>query len=434
MIVLLAVANGVFAGTEIAVVALRQTRVQELVEKGNRRARAAKALRENPEQFLATVQVGITVVSATAAAFGGASLAARFAPFLAEHGFGPYADEVALGLVVGLVSYLSIVIGELVPKSLALRSAEKYALLVARPILGLSRLAKPIVWFLTQSSNLVLRPFGDRTDFSETRHSAEELQKLVGEAAEAGTVHPEAGEIASRALDFGELVAEDVMVPRQDVVMLSWNAASEEIKALLTEHPHTRMPVYRDSIDNVIGYVNVKDVLKTALNNGPIDLDQVVRPAYFVPEFKPAVELLTEMRKRRAPLAIVVEEQGGTAGIVTFEDLVEELVGEIFSEHEGRASEPLHAQPDGSYIVRGSMPVRDLNRELGLKLPDHGAFSTVAGLCLQLGQRIPRSGERFEFKGGVTLEVLEASPRRIGSLRVTLGKPATDGDEEASSD
>lgn len=428
IILLLILTNGLFSGAEIAVVALRKSRLQELVEGGSGSARAALRLKESPERFLATVQIGITVVSATAAAFGGASIAARIAPLLAQVGWiGAHAEQVALALVIALVSYLSIVIGELVPKSLALQAAETYALLVGRPLLALSWLAKPLVAFLTASSNVLLRPFGDRTTFTESRLSAGELQQLVAEAREAGTVHRDAAEIAARALEFPELTAADVMIPRQDVVMLPRHAPWDDVRRILLEHTHSRMPVYEGRIDNVVGYVSVKDLLALAWEQQLIVLDDVMRPPYFVPESQRAVDLLQNMRSRRLPFAIVVDEQGGTSGIVTIEDLLEELVGEMFNEHAEQGPQLVRREPDGSVLIAGMAPLRDVNRALGIELPEEGDWTTVAGLCLAFSGRIPSEGEAITLPNGLVLEVVDATPRRIRTVRIRLEQEPPEG-------
>lgn len=428
VILLLVIANGIFAGAEIAVVALRRSRVLELVEAGRRGARSVLALRSDPERFLATVQIGITVVSATAAAFGGSTVAARIAPLLDGLGLpARWADRIALALVVAGVSYLSIVVGELVPKSLALRRPEAYALLVARPLLALSWIARPLVRLLTASSNGLLAPLGDRTTFTETRHSAEELQHIVEEAAKAGTVHPQVGEIASRAIDFADLTAGDVMVPREQVVMLPRHASPDDIRRLLLEHGHSRIPVFEDRVDNVIGYVNVKDTLAMAWQRELIVLDDLVRPAYFVPESTPAVELLQELRRRHVLIAMVVDERGGMEGIITMEDLVEELVGEIFSEHVGHEPELFRREAGGTVLLDGAAPVRDVNRSLDLGLPEDEAWNSVAGLCLATAGRIPAPGERIPIEGGLVLEVVDATPRRVRTVRVHSAR----ADEEA---
>jgi putative hemolysin len=426
IIVALIVASGVFAGAEIAIVALRKTRLQELVEEGRAGARALLKLREEPERFLATVQVGITVIGATAAAFGGAAIAERLTPLLVSVGwFSEHADDVALGLVVTGVSYLSVVLGELVPKSLALRGAERYALWVGKPLLLLSWLARPIVWALSSSANLLLKPFGDTTTFTETRHSAEELQHIVEEATKAGTIHPEAGEIVARALELPELRVSDVMVPRQQVIMIPNSTSPEDLQSLLRDHTHSRMPVYEDRIDNVVGYVSIKDLLRAALERKPIVLSQVIRQPYFVPESKKAVELLKDMRQRRMKFAIVVDEQGGISGIITLEDLVEELVGDIFSEHSNHVPQLIKKETGGSAVVSGATPIREVNRSLGVDLPEEGDWTTVAGLSLALAGRVPTMGEVLPLENGVTLEIVDVSPRRVRAVRIRPPAPTS---------
>lgn len=431
----LILANGFFSGSEIALLTLRTARVQELIDRGGGAARAIKQLRDEPENFLATVQVGISVVGATAAAFGGATIATRLQPQVAAIPLlAPYAEEIALGLVVAAVSFLSIVVGELVPKSIALRSAEAYGLIAARPLLWLSFLARPLVWLLTASSNIVLRPFGDRTNFTEARYSPEELQHMVEEATKSGTLHPQAAEIASRAIDMPSLTAFDVMVPRQDVVMLPREATLHEAQRMITERPHTRIPIYEGVRDNVIGYINIKDFAtrsweRSSLAAGSgVDTDrislsslgvaEVMRPPYFVPDAKPAIDLLREMQKERIAIAIIVDERGGMAGIVTIEDLIEELVGEIFSEHAKEGSQSIVPIPNGA-IVTGTTPIREVNRLLDLDLPEGGEWNTIAGLAIGLAGRIPARGTKLTTDNGVEIEVLDASARRVRSLRVT---------------
>lgn len=425
VILALIVANAFFAGAEIAVVAVRKARIEQLAAEGHAAARAVLSLRSAPERFLATVQVGVTVVGATAAAFGGASIAKKLEPLLAQHHWlSAHAEGVSLALVVAAVSYLTIVVGELVPKSLALRSAERFALLVARPLVGLSYLARPVVWAFSASANLLLRPFGDKTTFTETRHSAHELQQLVEEAGLAGTVNAEAAEIATRALELPELVASDVMVYRGDVIAIPLDIEQGALRRVLLEQTKTRIPVYKQRIDDVVGYINVKDLLSLAWEQRLIVLADVIRPPFFVPTTMNAVELIKEMRRRHQPLAIVVDEHGGMAGIATLEDLLEELVGEIFSEHDAEAGNLISRREDGTALVSGLATVRDVNRALDLELPDDGAWSTLAGLVLAVAGRMPRVGERFDAAPGVTLEVSDASARRIRMVRVWLQAPA----------
>jgi putative hemolysin len=412
-------ANGVFAGAELALLSVRKTRLQELLEQGNGAARAVQALRDNPERFLATVQIGITVVGSTAAAFGGASIARRLIDPLAALGLAPErAEEVAFALVVGLVSYLSLVLGELVPKSLALRYAESYALLIGRPLRGLSRLMKPVVWLLTFSSNLVLRLFGDSTSFTESRLSSDELQQLVEEAARSGSLHPRSGEIASRAFDLAGLTVADIMVPRGKVVALRRHASPEEVRRVLLEEGHSRMPVYEGDLDHIVGYVVAKDLLAFALEQQLILLEDVLRPAYFVPETMRAMDALHQLQARRIQMALIVDEQGGLTGLITLKDMVEELVGNIVSEHE-TPHEALREEADGTALVDAALPIREVNRALArVELPEGETWSTVGGLCISLAGAIPTTGARFSLPDGTGLEVVEASARRVKQVRI----------------
>jgi putative hemolysin len=417
---LLVLANGVFAGAELALLTLRKTRLRELLDEGSGAARVIEALRSNPERLLATVQIGITVVSASAAAFGGASLSEPFARFLMGLGLGQQAAErLSFALVVGFISYLSLVLGELVPKSLALRFAERYALLIARPLYGLSWLVRPVVWFLTASSNVLLRFFGDRTNFSEARLSPDELQQLVEEASKTGSLDPRAGEIASRAFDLTQLTLSAVMVPRSRIVGLRRRASTEEIRQVLLEHGHSRMPVYDETLDNIVGYVIAKDLLSVAWEGTLIVLEDVLRPAYFVFESMRAIDAIKELQRRRMQLAIVVDERGGVLGLVTMEDLVEELVGDILSETE-TPEELIRREGPATAVVQGSASLREVNRALGLELEEGQGYSTVGGLCAAKTGDIPAPGARLTLEDGTVLEVLDATPRRVRTVRIHL--------------
>ncbi|HET9596676.1 MAG TPA: hemolysin family protein [Anaeromyxobacteraceae bacterium] len=427
--VALILANGFFSGSEIAVIALRKTRLRALVEEGSGAARAALALREHPERFLATVQIGVTVVGATAAAFGGATIATRLAPLLARAApLEPYAEQIAIALVVLLVSFLSLVLGELVPKSLALRSSERVVLAVARPLLALSHVARPLVWVLTGASNVVLAPFGDRTTFTEARLSPDELSQLVEEAARSGSLDAEAGEIASRAIEFAELTAADVMVPRNRIVALQRDAGEEELRRVLLEEGHARVPVYAANLDDVIGYLVAREALALVWERGLVVLQDLLRPVHFVPETARAVQVLRELQARRTHLAIVVDEHGGVAGLLTLEDLVEELVGEIVGEAAEEQPWVMH-EPGGTALVRGDAPLREVNRELSLRLEEADGYSTLAGLCIALAGGIPAPGARLAARDGTGLEVVEATPRQVRRVRLTPPPPpAPDGD------
>lgn len=410
--------NGLFSGAEIATLSVRKTRLRELVDLGRPGARAVHALREQPERFLATVQVAITVVTAAAAAFGGDAFADRLARLVARiPALATYAKQCGFALVVALIAYLSVVFGELVPKSLALRAAEGYALLVGGLLLGLSYVVRPVAWLLTASSNLVLRLFGNRTSFSEVRLSPDELQALVEEAAQTGALDERTSEIAARAIEFRRLAATSVMVPRSQILALPRTATQEQTLAAFQTQIHTRIPVYEGAVDNVIGYVALKDLVMQSLRSEPFTLQPFLRPPLFVPESIQAVDLLQRMQKQQGSLALIVNEQGGLQGLVTIEDLIEELVGEIIGEYE-RAPMAIHRDGDGSALIQGLTPVREVNRALGLKLLESSKFSTLAGLCIYLAGHIPAQGTKLTSPDGTELEIVEATPRRVRQIRL----------------
>lgn len=418
IIALLILANGVFSGAEIAILALRKSRVSTLVESGSRGARAVRALRDAPEGFLATVQIGITVVGSTASVFGGASLAAHLSPQLRPW-VGESADQAALAVVVVVISYATIILGELVPKSLALRKGEPYALLVARPLLWMSILLRPVVWLLTASSNLVLRLFGDRTSFTESRMSLDEIRAVVEDAGSTGAINAQSSEMASRALELSTLMVGDVMVPRSDVSYLRVDSGKEKLREVLIGKGHRRVPVLAAAGDEVMGYVSSRDVLASLMDGAQPDLSALIRPVHHVPALQPALAVLKDLQARKQPMAVVVDEHGAWRGLVTIQDLVEEVVGEIFNEHDRPRSTPVVPQPDGSWLVKGATPLRDVNRALDVDLPEGPGFGTVGGLCVARAGAIPAVGAQFE-EGRVTLRVEEAGGARVRMVRLTV--------------
>lgn len=415
-------ANGLFAGAEIAVLSVRKTRLREFIRRRDKRALAVKSLRDHPERFLATVQIAITTVGTAAAAFGGAQLKESMLPTFHSIGLG---ENAALVTVIVLIVFLELVVGELVPKSLALRYSDRYSFFVGRPLLFLAWLTRPLVWLLTVASNLVLRFFGDKTTFTEARLSRDELQQLVEEAAKTGSVDPRASEIASRALGFGEVTVAEVMVPRTRVVAIRRGAPPEEVQRVILEEGHSRMPVYDGTIDNIIGYVVARDVLALAWQKGLVVLEDILRPPHKVPEGTRALDLLREMQRQRTQMSVVVDENGGLSGLVTTEDLIEELVGDIMSEDDV-PEQFFTREPSGTILVQGWAAVRKVNRDLHLDLPVGKDRTTIAGLCMSLAQAIPQAGEKLTTDNGTVLEVIEASPRRVRRVRI---HPVTHSDD-----
>lgn len=262
------------------------------------------------------------------------------------------------------------------------------------------------------------RWFGGARARRGERLTPKELHELIREGTKIGSLDGRVGEIATRAIAFGELSAAHVMVPRSRVVGVSRRASPDELRRVILEEGHTRMPIYEGTIDKVIGYVTARDLIAVLWEKELIVLEDVIRPAYFVPKATRAIDLLAEMKKRRLQLAIVVDETETMCGIVTLEDLVEELVGDIFSEHDDVPPERIHPEPDGTWTILGEATVRDVNRDLEIALPEGETWSTVAGLCLELAGRIPCVGESFTTPDGSSIEITEATPRHIVSIRL----------------
>ena len=420
--------NGLFSAAEVGLLSVRTTRLEQLAAKGSRGAKAALTLRGMPEQLLATIQVGITVIGATAAAFGGATLEEPISAWLVSLGLAATtAERVALALVVCFISLLSIVIGELVPKSVALKASERVSTSFAGPLLILARAARPVVWLLTALSNAILWPFRDQTSFTESRMSPEELQQLGEESATTGSLNPTAGDIASRAIELSKLRVVALLVPRSVVVSIPLHATAEQVWQILKTHPHARYPVTRGTLDEVEGYVVARDLVTQLVESKSISLAAVLREVPALSERTPAAEALRQLQRQRTKLAIVVDEQGLTAGIVTVGDIAEELLGELLDEHE-RPQQQIRTEPDGSFRIRADAPVQQVNRALDVELPISPEYTTIAGLLLHLSGRILQPGERVLDIDGWVFEVLEATQRQIKVVRLVKAN----GDEDES--
>ena len=419
------VAHGLFAGAEIAILTVRKTRLREFIRRKDKRALAIKKLRDNPEEFLASVSIMIAVTGTLASVIGGSKIEPVLAEVLGEYGLG---HTTSLIIVVSAIVYIELVIGELMPKSLGLRYSDRYSFVTARFMVLLSLIVRPIIWLLTFSTNIFLRFFGDKTTFTETRLSRDELQQLVEEAAKTGSVDPRASEIASRALGFGEVTVAEVMVPRNRVVALRRGAPPDEVQRVILEEGHSRMPVFDGSIDNIVGYVVARDVLALAWQKELLVLEDILRPPHKVPESTRALDLLRELQRRRTQMAVVVDENGGLSGLVTAEDLIEELVGDIMSEDDV-PEQYFVREPSGTILVQGWAAVRKVNRDLHLDLPVGKDRTTIAGLCMSLAQAIPQAGEKLTTDNGTVLEVIESSPRRVRRVRI---HPVADTDADVA--
>jgi len=423
IIVLLTLANGVFAASEIAVVSSRRNRLEQKAEAGSRRAKIALQLAAEPNRFLATVQVGITLISIFAGAFGGSRLAAPLAGVLTNIGVGPdVANTIALPLVVVMIAYLSLILGELVPKRLGLQYAEGVASAVAPAMQLLSRVAAPIVWFLSVSTQGVLRLLG-RNNQQEEQVTEEDILSMVREGTQGGTVEASERELIERVFDFTDASVRSIMTPRTEIFSVEVDTPLNEVVRQMIEGGYSRVPVYRKVVDKVEGVLHTKDVLRASYNNpnSSASIADLMRPPVFVLEHQSIAEVLQQFRQTRVHMAFIVDEYGQIDGLVTLEDVLEELTGDIDDEHD-EAETLVVQRADGSYLVDGMLAYGDAEDLIGLpsratlddELPE---FDTVAGLVLRLMQHFPAAGDNVTWRDWY-FEVMDMDGMRIDKLLV----------------
>ncbi|MGA9362804.1 MAG: hemolysin family protein [Bacteroidota bacterium] len=420
-----------FAAAEIAVISLRRTRIQELIEQKNKNAVAVKELLSDPDRFFAIVQIGMTVFPAAASALSGVLAIKYLKPALGGIPFlAPSAETVAVGIVIVLVSYFTLVVGELAPKSLGLRYAEVIALLSARILKGLLRISSVIISFLSGSTNLALRPFKDRTSFIEPRISEEEFKLMLDEGRKSGVIDKVEHELIDRIFEFTDTRAKEVMVPRTDVVAIEMKTSHERLIKVVTEEGYSRMPVYVDTIDHIVGIIYTKDLITLLENRDLIVLEDIIRPAYFVPNSKKISQLMREFQLKKIHLAIVVDEFGGTEGIITMEDILEEIVGEIHDEYDEVLKE-VEASADGSFLVNARVPISQFNERFGCDIPEDADYETVGGFLYKLTGRIPDLNETISHKN-LTFTVATKSDRRMRQIKVRkIPESTSSGNVEA---
>jgi putative hemolysin len=397
IVLLLVIINGLLAASELAVVSARPGRLQPRAEQGDRGARAALELAAEPDRFLSTVQIGITLIGILAGAFGGAALSGPTADLLRRiEPIGRWADAASVILVVGLITYLSLVIGELVPKRLALLNPEAIAVRVARPMQVLSRVAAPVVSVLAVSSDVVLRLLGARKSDAPPI-TEEEVELLLQEGARHGIFAESERVLAQGVFDLGDRNAGELMTPRHRVVALDLQAADEENRRRIAGSPYSAYPVCDGSLDKVVGLVTVRALWEQALTGRPLDLAAVMTPPLFVPERAPVLRVLEQFRATGNHRALVVDEYGGIEGMLTMEDLLGAIAGDLDTQDSSAIP-----WPDGAWSLDGALQAHDLRELLGIgELPgeESGEFETLAGFLLaQLG-RIPDAGDSLEWDG-----------------------------------
>jgi putative hemolysin len=414
---LLVALNGAFAMSELAIVSARRGRLLAMQRTGSAGAAAAIALAEDPQRFLPTVQVGITLVGILAGVLGGARLAGPVESVLARvPGLAPLASEIAFVLVVVAITYANLILGELVPKQLALRDPERVAVIVSRPLAWLARVTSPVIWVMSQSSGLVLRLFGAARP-NDQSVTEEEVKAVVAEGVEAGALESEERHMIERVLRLADKPIRALMTPRNDVAWIDRAAPQEAIAATLKEHEVTRFVVSDRRVDNVVGVVAAKDLLDQALSGRPLRLASALRQPLALPDSLSALDALERMRQDPIGMALVLDEYGSFEGVVTASDLLEAIVGEL-GPVEAREEKPGEAvrRADGSLLLDGMMPSDELRAQLDLPpLPYQGTYHTVAGLMLALLQRVPREGDRIVWAGW-RFEIMDMDGRRVDKI------------------
>ena len=407
--------NGFFAMSELAVVSARKSRLKAMARAGVPGARSALALAEAPGTFLPTVQIGITLIGILAGAFSGATVATKLAAWLAEFpALRSFSDGLAIAIVVAAITYLSLIIGELVPKQIALHNAEGIAMRVAPVLRQMSRLTAAVVWLLRVSSDVILWMLGIRKAPRQLV-TAEEVRSLVAEGAETGVFERSEREIIERTLHLDDRSVQTIMTPRHNITWIDMADGPTEIARKIRESGHSRYPVCRNSPDEVLGIVLARDMLVQAFEDKPFDLQAILRPAPAIHESTTALEALGMVRNAPVHVAIVVDEYGSLQGIATMKDITEAIVGTI-RETERHEEPECVRREDGSWLVDGLIAIADVKQIIGLaELPENQGFNTLAGFILwQLG-RVPKATDRFEWRGW-RFEVVDMDGRRIDKV------------------
>ncbi|HEV2593753.1 MAG TPA: hemolysin family protein [Sphingomicrobium sp.] len=407
--------NGVLAMSEMAIVSSREARLKAMAKSGSAGSRCALELAADPGRFLSTVQSGITLIAIFAGAFSGAALGEPVAQRLEVAGLsGSTAHTVGFGLVIVLTTYFSLVIGEIVPKQIALRSPEPIAAAMARPMHWLSRIVAPFVWVLDRSSALIFKTLGLDKE-SRNQVTAEELHLVVAEAQTAGVLEEDERAMISGIVRLADRPVREVMTPRTEIDWIDIASTEEEVRQALLEIPHNRIPVADGAVENIVGVIQTRDVLAASLEGRGIDLRQLCRTAPVIPDLMDAMDALAVLRGADVPLALVHDEYGHLDGIVTPGSILAALAGTFASDIDDRDDPALVERDDGSFLVSGAASADLLTDRLGMSLPDDRDYSTVAGFALSVLKHLPDTGEKFRHDGW-SFEVVDMDGRKIDKL------------------
>lgn len=412
--------NGFFAASEIAFVTIRRTRLKQLIDEGKQSAVIIDRFREEPNRFLATIQIGITSAHVLASAIGGAAAAEVLKPALRDvpiHIISVSSDAISIGIVVLFVTYFSLIFGELIPKSLALSNPEPIALYIAPMIERFSKIAHFFIKILTASTNLLLKPFGKRAFTERVYISEEEVKLLIEEGGEQGVFEPEEKELIHSVFEFTDTFVKEVMVPAPQMVTIGIHMTSDEAKTIISEEKFSRYPVIGKDTNDIRGILYAKDFFNLFSKTGTVNIHRTIKSPMFIPETMKISFLLKEMQKKRVHMAVVIDEYGAVSGLVTMEDLIEEIVGEIRDEYDTES--PVIRLSDGSMIIDASISTGDLMDDYGIEIPESPEYETVGGFILTHLQRIPQTGDTLEIDSK-RLKIVEMVGQRIAKVKLEI--------------
>lgn len=419
IILLLVLANGFFVAAEFAIVKVRSSQIAEKIKRGHRGAVLAKNIVEHLDAYLSATQLGITLASLGLGWVGEPLLADMLRGPLAAVGIiGENAvHAISFGVSFGILTFLHIILGELAPKSLAIRHPVATTLLVSRPLQLFYRIFQPAIWLLNGSANFLLRLLGmPPSSASELLHSPEELQILVTEGAKSGVFNKMEQELISSIFEFSNTIAKEIMVPRTDMVAVEITTPREKLIRIVSEEGYSRMPVYKETIDNIVGIIYTKDLINLLEHRDLIVLQDIIRPAYFVPNTIKISQLMRELQERKIHMAIVVDEFGGTEGIITMEDILEEIVGEIHDEYD-EVLKDVEQSADGSALVNGRISISDFNQKFSTDIPEDGEYETLSGFLHKITGHIPEPNEEIRYQN-LQFTIMKKSQRRIRQVKV----------------
>ena len=430
VLAILILINAFFAATEIAFISLNDAKIEKQAKEGNKKAKQIKKMLREPSKFLATIQIGITLAGFLSSAFAADAFADDLAPMLQNLmplGLAAWRN-ISIILITIILSYFSLIFGELVPKRLAMRNSEKIAFGTIGIIRTISIITAPFVKLLTASTNGVSKLFGISGTDEETV-TEEEIRMMVDVGEEKGSIKEEERELINNVFEFNDKVVSEIMIHRKDIYAIDINSDIDNILKELDEYKYSRIPVYEENIDNIVGMLFIKDLLANVNKKEKVKIAKIIREPYFVSENKPIDELFRDLQKNKHQLAIVLDEYGGTAGLVTMEDIIEELVGNIFDEYDEEEKE-FEKIDDNTFLISGSVSIHDLRKILGVEIPE-GEYDTLSGYLIELLGRIPSDDEKpvIETKR-VTYKIEDYEEKRILWVKACRNNVEEDNDDE----